>query len=178
MKRFAQTTVRRVVSNVGIPALSSSPGTTWRKAATRPHDCDRPSPFGTIAQPWRLVRRWRQLRRRAESVARIIEVVFWRNSIGGLVAGPGACPHLGAPLDECPVLDGTMYCRWHGLALRQSGDQTWSPYRAHDDGVLIWVGLPSDGEVATDRPRTPRARHCPNLSALSSRSPASVNPRT
>jgi hypothetical protein len=48
-----------------------------------------------------------------------------------------------------------MYCRWHGLALRQSGDQTWSPYRAHDDGVLIWVGLPSDGEVATDRPAHP-----------------------
>ena len=95
---------------------------------------------------------------RKESVTRTIagrEVVFWRNSAGGLIAGPGACPHLGALLDKCPVIDGTMYCRWHGLALTQSGDQTWSPYRAYDDGVLIWVGLPTDGEVATDRPSLP-----------------------
>src|SRR3954447_2171103 len=37
-----------------------------------------------------------------ESVTRTIagrEVVFWRNSSGDLVAGPGACPHLGALLD-------------------------------------------------------------------------------
>ena len=95
---------------------------------------------------------------RKESVVRTIaghEVVFWRNSAGGLIAGPGACPHLGALLDKCPVIDGTMYCRWHGLALTQGGDQTWSPYRAYDDGVLIWVGLPTDGEVATDRPALP-----------------------
>ena len=82
-------------------------------------------------------------------------MVFWRNSVGALVAGPGACPHLGALLDKCPVVDGTMYCRWHGFALTQGGDQTWSPYRAYDDGVLIWVGLPTDGEVATDQPSLP-----------------------
>ena len=90
-----------------------------------------------------------------ESVARTIagrEVVFWRNSSGGLVAGPGACPHLGALLDRCPVMDGTMFCRWHGLALTQQGDKTWKPFRAHDDGVLIWVGLPTSGESASDRP--------------------------
>jgi nitrite reductase/ring-hydroxylating ferredoxin subunit len=95
---------------------------------------------------------------RRTSVTRTIagrEVVFWRNSAGGLIAGPGACPHLGALLDKCPVIDGIMYCRWHGLALTQSGDQTWSPYRAYDDGVLIWVGLPTDGEVATDGPSLP-----------------------
>ena len=79
-----------------------------------------------------------------------------------LVAGPGACPHLGALLDKCPVVDGTMYCRWHGFALTQAGDPTWSPYRAYDDGVLIWVGLPTDGEEATERPSLPRARHCWN----------------
>ena len=38
-----------------------------------------------------------------------------------LVAGPGACPHLGALMDRCPVLDGTMYCRWHGLAFDPRG---------------------------------------------------------
>jgi nitrite reductase/ring-hydroxylating ferredoxin subunit len=95
---------------------------------------------------------------REESLTRTIagrEVVFWRNSSGGLVAGPGACPHLGALLDKCPVIDGTMYCRWHGLALTQNGDQTWKPYRAHDDGVLLWVRLPTAGEEPTDRPALP-----------------------
>ena len=93
-----------------------------------------------------------------ESVARTIagrEVVFWRTAAGALVAGPGACPHLGALLDRCPVLDGTMYCRWHGLALTEDGDHGWSPYRAHDDGVLIWVGLPTAGETQTDAPAVP-----------------------
>ncbi len=74
---------------------------------------------------------------------------------GELVAGPGACPHLGALMDKCPVLDGTMYCRWHGLAFTQQGDRTWSPYRAYDDGVLIWVGLPTEGETPTERPTLP-----------------------
>ena len=95
---------------------------------------------------------------RKESVTRTIagrEVVFWRTSDGSLVAGPGACPHLGALLDRCPVLDGTMYCRWHGLGFTPGGDATWSPYRAHDDGVLIWVGLPTKGEEATERPTLP-----------------------
>ncbi len=95
---------------------------------------------------------------RTESVARTIagrEVVFWRDERGGLVAGPGSCPHLGALMDRCPVIDGTMYCRWHGLALTREGDRTWSPYRTHDDGVLIWVGLPTAGEPPTDAPTLP-----------------------
>jgi phenylpropionate dioxygenase-like ring-hydroxylating dioxygenase large terminal subunit len=107
---------------------------------------------------------------RKESTTRTIagrEVVFWRNSVGALIAGPGACPHLGALLDKCPVVDGTMYCRWHGFALTQDGDQTWSPYRAYDDGVLIWVGLPTDGEAATDRPTLPaRPRLLESVSAV------------
>ncbi|GAA2111819.1 DUF5914 domain-containing protein [Microlunatus panaciterrae] len=83
------------------------------------------------------------------------EVVFWRNAGGGLVAGPGACPHLGALLDRCTVLGGTLYCRWHGLSLTENGDPTWSPYRAWDDGVLIWVRLPTAGETEIDRPTLP-----------------------
>jgi nitrite reductase/ring-hydroxylating ferredoxin subunit len=92
------------------------------------------------------------------SIARTIagrEVTFWRTSDGSLVAGPGACPHLGALLEDCPVLGGTMYCRWHGLAFTPDGDRTWSPYRAYDDGVLIWVGLPTAGESPSDRPNLP-----------------------
>ena len=95
---------------------------------------------------------------RTESVTRTIagrEVVFWRGATDELIAGPGACPHLGALMDRCPVLDGTMYCRWHGLALTQDGDRTWSPYAALDDGVLLWVRLPTDGEPPTERPTLP-----------------------
>ena len=93
-----------------------------------------------------------------ESVARTIagrEVVFWRNSEGGLVAGPALCPHLGALMDKCPVLEGSMYCRWHGIAFTQQGDATWSPYRAYDDGALIWVRLPTEGEIPTEKPVLP-----------------------
>jgi Domain of unknown function (DUF5914)/Rieske [2Fe-2S] domain len=93
-----------------------------------------------------------------ESVTRTIagrEVVFWRNTSGNLIAGPGACPHLGALMDRCPVVDGTMYCRWHGLSLTEEGDHGWTPYRANDDGVLIWVRLPTPGENFTDSPALP-----------------------
>ncbi len=95
---------------------------------------------------------------RTESVARTVagrEVVLWRDGDGALVAGPGACPHLGALMDRCPVRDGTMYCRWHGLAFTDSPQPGWSPYRAFDDGVLVWVGLPTPGEEPTDRPSLP-----------------------
>ncbi|HEY5822659.1 MAG TPA: DUF5914 domain-containing protein, partial [Propionibacteriaceae bacterium] len=105
-----------------------------------------------------------------ESVARTIagrEVVFWRNAEGGLVAGPGACPHLGALMDRCPVMEGTMYCRWHGLALTEQGDRTWSPFRAYDDGVLIWVGLPTEGETPTPVPTiTPRPPAAGSVAAV------------
>ena len=93
-----------------------------------------------------------------ESVTRTIagrEVVLWRNAAGELVAGPGACPHLGALLDRCPVMEGTLYCRWHGLALTQNGDRSWQPHAAWDDGVLLWVRLPTEGETPTDRPALP-----------------------
>lgn len=109
---------------------------------------------------------------RTESVTRTItgrEVVLWRNRTGDLVAGPGACPHLGALLDKCAVLDGTLYCRWHGLALEEQGDRTWSPYRAWDDGVLLWVGLPTPGESAAERPTlAPRPPLAHSVSAVMS----------
>ena len=67
-----------------------------------------------------------------ESVARTIagrEVVFWRDADGTLIAGPGACPHLGALMDACPVLDGTMYCRWHGTGADVEGRPDLEPVR-------------------------------------------------
>lgn len=63
---------------------------------------------------------------------------------------------------QVPVIKGTMYCRWHGLALTQNGDQTWSPYRAHGDRVLLWGGLPTEGEDATDRPASHARPPCHN----------------
>jgi phenylpropionate dioxygenase-like ring-hydroxylating dioxygenase large terminal subunit len=94
----------------------------------------------------------------ATSITRTIagrEIVFWRDTDGTLVAGPGACPHLGALLDKCAVADGTLLCRWHGYPLSPKGDRSWSPFRAYDDGVLIWVGLPVEGETPTPRPALP-----------------------
>lgn len=84
---------------------------------------------------------------RARSVVRTVagrEVVLWRDERGGLVAGPGACPHLGAALDRCPVIEGALHCRWHGYRLASCGDSAWRPYPACDDGVLLWVRLDVD----------------------------------
>ena len=116
----------------------------------------------------RLVRRGRQRRRRPQGVGD----AHHRRSRGGLLAQlrRRAGRRARAPartsvrcLDKCPVMDGTMYCRWHGLALTQSGDPTWSPYRAYDDGVLLWVGLPTEGEEATDRPALPARPPLPDV---------------
>ncbi|MET7851172.1 DUF5914 domain-containing protein [Streptomyces avermitilis] len=77
------------------------------------------------------------------------EVVVWRNGEGRLVAGPGVCPHLGAPLRDSPVRCGTLMCHWHGLALSGTPLAGWEPLPVHDDGVLVWVRL---DEVGGERP--------------------------
>lgn len=89
------------------------------------------------------------------SVVRTIcgrEVALWRGPEGRLLAGPGSCPHLGALLQDCDVMAGRMYCRWHGLSLGPEGQAGWSPFPAHDDGLLLWVRLPTTGEVPAERP--------------------------
>src|SRR5690606_39968559 len=84
------------------------------------------------------------------------EVVAWRDRTGRLVAGPGACPHLGAPLCHSPVVDGRLVCHWHGLALGAEGGAGWEPFPTHDDGVLAWVRLDgADGEEPLASPRVP-----------------------
>ena len=75
------------------------------------------------------------------------EVVLWRAADGRLLAGPGACPHLGAALDGCAVRGSTIRCAWHGMAFTPAGSPQWRPFRAHDDGVLVWVQL-SGAETA------------------------------
>ncbi|MCB5164510.1 DUF5914 domain-containing protein [Streptomyces bambusae] len=81
------------------------------------------------------------------------EVVLWRTASGDLRAGPGACPHLGAPLRDSRVVCGTLVCHWHGMALDGTPLAGWHPYPVHDDGVLVWVRLDrTGGEQPTDRP--------------------------
>lgn len=85
-----------------------------------------------------------------------VELVAWRNGEGALVVGPGACPHLGAPLAEGRIDCGKLVCRWHGLSLDGTGGAGWEPLPAYDDGVLAWVRLDSvDGRRPTPAPTVP-----------------------
>jgi hypothetical protein len=84
------------------------------------------------------------------------EVVAWRDAARRLRAGPGSCPHLGAPLRDSPVRCGALVCRWHGLALGGEPFAGWEPYPAHDDGVLVWVRLDHlGGESSLEFPVVP-----------------------
>ncbi|MFF8196300.1 DUF5914 domain-containing protein [Streptomyces bobili] len=84
------------------------------------------------------------------------EIVLWRSDTGELHAGPGICPHLGAPLRNSRVVCGTLVCHWHGLALDGGPFAGWRPYPVHDDGVLVWVRLDAvGGEEPSERPLVP-----------------------
>ncbi|MFE3432626.1 DUF5914 domain-containing protein [Streptomyces sp. NPDC059164] len=84
------------------------------------------------------------------------EIVAWRDEDGRLRAGPGACPHLGAPLRQSPVRCGTLVCHWHGLALDGGPFAGWEPCPAFDDGILLWARLDRmGGEQPTARPHVP-----------------------
>ncbi|MGF0175687.1 DUF5914 domain-containing protein [Streptomyces sp. Marseille-Q5077] len=85
-----------------------------------------------------------------------VEIVLWRSDTGLVHAGPGACPHLGAPLRDSRVVCGTLVCHWHGLALDGAAFAGWEPYPVHDDGVLLWVRLDEiGGEEPLDMPVVP-----------------------
>ena len=93
---------------------------------------------------------------RSTSIVRSVggrQVVLWRTS-EGVAAGPGACPHLGALLTDCEVIADKLHCRWHGLALEPGGQPGWDAFDALDDGVLLWVRIPTAGEAALDAPRS------------------------
>ncbi|OIK29246.1 DUF5914 domain-containing protein [Streptomyces malaysiense] len=92
------------------------------------------------------------------------EIVVWRTAGGRLAAGPGICPHLGAPLADSPVRCGTLVCHWHGLALDGGPFAGWEPLPVHDDGVLVWVRLdavggepPAPAPVVPPRPQLSRS---------------------
>ncbi len=69
-----------------------------------------------------------------------------------LVAAPEGCPHLGASLATGRVVEGRLVCPWHGLRLDRRGFRDWRCHPTHDDGVLVWVRLPTPGETASDAP--------------------------
>ena len=99
------------------------------------------------------------------------EVVAWRDAEGRLAAGPGACPHLGAPLALAAVDCGALVCRWHGLRVGPGRGAGWHPLPVHDDGVLAWVRLDAaGGEEPLDAPvvpaRPPRASSVDSVATL------------
>ncbi|OEJ93495.1 DUF5914 domain-containing protein [Streptomyces thermolilacinus] len=108
---------------------------------------------------WYVVGASREVRTDGGPVGRTaggVEVVLWRSGSGELHAGPGACPHLGAPLRDGRVVCGTLVCHWHGLALDGGSFAGWDPYPVHDDGVLVWVRLDAvGGEEPSERPVVP-----------------------
>ncbi|GLP65134.1 (2Fe-2S) ferredoxin [Streptomyces sp. TUS-ST3] len=107
---------------------------------------------------WYVVGATRDLRDDRPSATTVAgqEVVVWRTADGRLAAGPGSCPHLGAPLADSPVRCGTLVCHWHGLALDGGPFAGWEPLPVHDDGVLVWVRLdPVGGEAPTRAPVVP-----------------------
>lgn len=94
-----------------------------------------------------------------------VELVAWRDERGALHIGPGACPHLGAPLSEARVHRGRLVCRWHGMCLGENSSR-WPTFPAHDDGVLAWVRLdavggesPLSAPVLPPRPEPGRSIH-------------------
>lgn len=80
------------------------------------------------------------------------EIALWRGDRGEALAGPGACPHMGAKLEGCHTDGGDVLCRWHGLRLPSQWPGAWGTYPAHDDGVFFWVQLPTEGETPTATP--------------------------
>lgn len=83
------------------------------------------------------------------------EIALWRADDGRLLAGPGACPHMGARLAGCDVAGSDLMCRWHGLRLPSEWPGDWRTMPAHDDGALLWVRLATPGEEPTDSPALP-----------------------
>jgi hypothetical protein len=121
-------------------------GAAYRRARRRP------SGNWYVVGASREVARGRPVGRSVDGV----ELVLWRDGLGRLLAGPGACPHLGAPLRTARVDAGRLVCRWHGLALGEESVGNWSPVPAHDDGVLAWVRLDRlGGERPTPLPSFP-----------------------
>ncbi|WIX76878.1 DUF5914 domain-containing protein [Amycolatopsis carbonis] len=96
------------------------------------------------------------------------ELVAWRTRSGDVRAGPGVCPHLGAPLAEARLDCDELVCRWHGLRVGDRRRAGWSPLPVFDDGVLVWARLDQlGGEPPTAQPTVPaRPRQSGSVDAV------------
>ena len=131
---------------------------TWRDAAPAVIEAAlaraqaRPTGNWYVVGPSRELRPGRPLGRTVAGT----ELVLWRDAHGRPLAGPGACPHLGAPLAQAKVKAGRLLCHWHGLALDGCRFADWEPWPVLDDGLLLWVRLDRvGGEPPTERPPRP-----------------------
>ena len=144
--------VRQRLATIPVQYLPQTPASrlqgTWRDAQPRRIERALAHAQGRDPGGWLVVGVASDLRADTSLLRTVagVEVVLWRGADGQLKAGPGGCPHLGAPLSDCEVVDGTLLCRWHGLALTGEAWGGWSPYPALDDGILLWVRLPLAGE--------------------------------
>ena len=81
------------------------------------------------------------------------DIVMWRpQPNAALLAGPAACPHLGADLGTGHISNGCLVCPWHGLGLTDRNHGAWKTFPVHDDGVLVWVQPQPSAPDATDAP--------------------------
>ncbi|MDQ0401692.1 DUF5914 domain-containing protein [Streptomyces sp. NBC_01723] len=132
---------------------------TWREARPALIDDALKRASARPSGNWFVVGASRDVRAGGRPCGRTVggtEVVLWRSDTGELRGGPGACPHLGAPLRESRVVCGTLVCHWHGLALDGGPFAGWEPFPVHDDGVLVWVRLDAvGGEEPSERPVVP-----------------------
>lgn len=129
-------------------------GATWREANPRRIARSLDRALATDPGGWHVLGASSDLSRDRSLVRSVAgrEVVLWRDG-DEVLAGPGACPHMGALLADCEVLGGEVRCRWHGLALGRGGFGRWRTLPALDDGVLLWVRVPTPGEEPSEAPR-------------------------
>ncbi len=134
------------VRRLSTPAWARQEG-TWRAAkppliaAALKRALARPSGNWFVLAGSREITRTRPFGRTVSGT----EVVAWRDGDGRVHAGPGECPHLGAPLSRGRVDCGQLVCRWHGMRMGEGTGPWWTPYPVHDDGVLTWVRLDTAG---------------------------------
>lgn len=130
---------------------------TWRKAAVPRIERALLSAHSRDPGGWHVVGQSADLPARTSVVRTVAgrEIALWRTADGRVLAGPGACPHMGARLDGCDVVGSDLMCRWHGLRLPSGWPGRWDTTPALDDGLLLWVRLDVPGEHPTDAPRLP-----------------------